>query len=101
MKTGSISLATVREIVGVTPQRSEFTIQLLSANLSADTTVNLQLSLDKTNWDNAVESGSDIALTLSDDVPLVRSFAVDAGIYFKVLFAGATTGTVAYKHTGL
>lgn len=98
MKTGTINLAEVREIKGTTTNQRSFTIQLLSENLSADTTVNLQISLDNTNWDNAQESGSDIALTLSDGVPLVVSFSVDPGIYFKILFAGATTGDIAYKH---
>lgn len=98
MKTGTINLASVREIEGTTTKQRSFTIQLLSTDLSADTTVNLQISLDGTNWDNAQESGSDIALTLSDDTPLVVSFAIDPGIYFKILFGGATTGTVIYKH---
>lgn len=101
MKTGSIVLGTTREIIGVIPSRKMFTFQLLCANLSANTTINLQFSLDKTNWSNAQEGGTDITFTLVDDTALAVPVAADAGIYFRLLFAGVTTGTVAYIHNGL
>lgn len=96
MKTGSIVLASVRSFGGIVPLDGRFSIQLLSENLSANTTFNLQFSLDKTNWCNAQESGVDITFTLVDDAPNLKSFEADPGIYWRVLAAGATTGTVNY-----
>jgi len=100
-KTGSIVLATVRSFVGVVPQKGTFSVQMLSANLSADTAFNLQFSLDNTNWDNAQESGTDISDTLVDDVVMIKSFEADPGISFRILFAGVTTGTVEYVINGV
>lgn len=94
--TGSILLATVRSFGAAVPLKGVLTVQMLSANLSANTTFNLQLSLDKTNWDNAQESGTDISDTLVDDVTMIKSFEIDPGIYWRILFAGETTGTVDY-----
>lgn len=96
MITGSIVLATVRSFGAVVPLKGVVTVQMLCANLSADSAFSLQLSLDKTNWDNAQESGVDITDTLVDDAVMIKSFEADPGIYWRILFAGATTGTVAY-----
>jgi len=96
MKTGSIVLGTIRYFKGIVPSRGSFTVQMLCTNLSGNTTFNLQLSLDGTNWDNAQEAGTDISDTLVDDAVIIKSFAADAGAYWRILFAGATTGTVSY-----
>jgi hypothetical protein len=100
-KTGSIILATVRNFTGVVPLRGRFTIQMLSANLSADTTFNLQFSLDGTNWDNAQDAGVDISDSLVQSATMIKSFDADPGILFRILFAGATTGTIAYVINGV
>lgn len=94
--TGSIVLATARNFGAAVPLKGVFTVQMLCANLSAGTTFNLQFSLDKVNWDNAQESGTDISDTLVDDTVMIKSFEADPGIYWRIIFAGATTGTVAY-----
>lgn len=96
MKTGSIVLASVRSFGGIVPLEGRFSIQLLSANLSADTTFNLQFSLDKTNWCNAQEAGTDVTFILVNSTTIVRSYEADSTIYWRVLAAGATTGTVNY-----
>ena len=100
-KTGSIALGTVRYFSGVVPTRGSFTVQMLCTNLSADTTLNLPFSLDGTNWDNAQEAGTDISDTLKDDAVLIKSFAADTGVYWRILFAGNTTGTVNYIINGV
>ena len=95
-KSGSIVLATVRSFSDKVPQCGSFTVQMLSANLSANTTLNLQFSLDGTNWDNAQEAGTDISDTLIANTVLLKSFEADPGVLWRILFAGATTGTVTY-----
>lgn len=101
MKSGSIVLGTTRVFNGVVPLSGIITIQLLSTNLSAGTTFSVQTSLDKTNWDIIQVAGEDYSGSLADDVPFVQSFNLGPSIYFKVVFDGVTTGTVAYIHTGL
>ena len=102
MKSGSIALGTTRVIQGVVPLTGRFSVQMLSANLSADTTFNLQFSLDGTNWDNAMDTtGSDISDTLVQSATKVVSYDAAPAISFRILFAGVTTGTVAYNTTGL
>ena len=56
-KSGSISLGTTRVIKGIVPLAGLFSVQLLSADLSANTDFNLQFSNDGTNWGNAKEAG--------------------------------------------
>ena len=51
MKSGSISLGTTREFGGVVPLKGVVTIQLLSTDLSGNTTFSVQTSLNKTSWD--------------------------------------------------
>lgn len=97
--TGSIVLATARNFGAVVPLKGIVTVQMLCDNLSGNTTFNLQLSLDKTNWDNAQESGTDISDILVDGAVMIKSFELDPGIYWRILFAGATTGTVAYIYS--
>lgn len=101
MKSGTINLASVRTITGVTPSDGRFSVQLLSADLSADTTVYLDLSLDGTNWGVAQESGADVSDTIVAATTKVISYSVDQGVYFRVRLDGATTGSVAYLTNGL
>jgi hypothetical protein len=95
-KAGSIVLASVRSFGDVSPQNGFFTFQMLCTNLSGDTTWNLQFSLDGTNWKNAKEAGTDITGTLSDDVVTLEVVNTAPGVRWRILFAGATTGTVNY-----
>lgn len=96
---GSISLATARSFAGVVPAYGSFTVQMGSSDLSASTVWNLQFSLDGINWDNAQEYGIDISDTLVQSDVVIRLFNADAGLNFRILFAGATTGTVNYVMT--
>ena len=96
MKSGSINLAAVRYINGIVPLNGLFGVQLLCDNLSANTTFNLQFSNDKTNWDNATEGGTDIEGTLVDGAVNFNAFSGVPRTYYRILFAGATTGTVEY-----
>lgn len=96
MKTGSINLGTTRVIKGVVPLNGLFSVQLLSANLSGNTTFNLQFSNDGENWANAKEAGTDITDTLVQATVNFNSFSGVPGTRFQILFAGVTTGTVNY-----
>jgi len=98
--TGSVSLATSRYIptsAGVQMNREKISIQLLSTNLSANTTFSPEASADGTNWDVLTENETDITHTLVDDAPFFRTYEVDKGAYIRWNMAGATTGDVAYK----
>jgi hypothetical protein len=96
MKKLSISLATSRIISGVgrLPLDGRFSIQMLSADLSGPTIFNLQLSLDGTNWDNAVANDTDISDTLVVNETKIKAFECAGEAYWHILFAGVTTGTV-------
>jgi len=95
-KTGTINLATIRYFTGVVPQNGIFSIELLSDDISASTDWSLQFSAGGTNYDTAQESGTDISETLVVDEPMHQAFNGVPGDYFKVLFAGETTGSVSY-----
>ena len=97
--SGSINLATVRSFSGTTPRDGAFSIQMLSANLSGNTTFSLQYSLDGENWANAKSNGEDVTGTLVDDTTYFNSYEADTSIFFRILFAGVTTGTVDYMYT--
>lgn len=94
--TGSINLANVRSFGRIVNLKKSFSVQMLSTNLSADTTFNLQFSLDNTNWCNAQSAGTDVTIILKDDIAQVVSFEADSEVYWRVLAAGVTTGTVNY-----
>jgi hypothetical protein len=95
-KTGSIVLGTTRVINGIVPLRGFYTVELLSTNLSGNTTWNLKISAGGTNFDNAKEGGVDITETLVDDVAMVRVYQGNPGDKFRITFEGSTTGTVNY-----
>lgn len=95
-RSSTIDLSSTRVITGIVPLRATFSVQLLSSDLSADTTLGLYYSNDKTNWDTAKESGTDVTDTLVDDTMLLLSFEADPELYWKIEFDGATTGNVAY-----
>lgn len=101
MKAGTINLAAVRTFGGVVPLSGLVTIQMLSADLSGNTTFSVQTSLDKTNWDVIQVNDTDYQGTLVDDAAFVQTFNLGPSIYFRVVLDGATTGSVAYKHNGL
>jgi len=77
--------------------RHKITVQLLSANLSGDTTFAPEASADGTNWDVLTENETDISHTLVDDAPFFRTYEVDKGAYIRWNMAGSTTGDVAFK----
>lgn len=101
MKTGSINLATVRFVNGVIPSKGRFTIELMSEDLSAETTFNVQISASGDNYANAQESGADIEGTIANSTATVKTYEGNPGDRFKILFAGATTGNVSYVINGL
>lgn len=101
MRTGSIVLGTIRYFTAKIPSRGKLTIQLLSENLSAETTFNVQISADGTAFQNAQEAGTDITGTIADDVTTVKTYEGNPGDTVKILFAGATTGTVSYVINGV
>jgi len=94
--SGSIVLSTIRSFGRTINTKKTFSIQLLSSNLSADTTCRLQFSLDKTNWCNAQESGADVTFILANNTVLIKSFESDPELFWRILFDGVTTGTVNY-----
>ena len=95
-KSETIDLEVSRVIKVVSPLNGVFSVHMLSDNISESTAWTLEGSADGTNWDTMQESGSDIGDTLVVDVPMLKSFEVDAGLYFRINFAGSTTGDVAY-----
>ena len=98
--TGSVSLATSRYIptsAGVQMNREKISIQLLSTNLSANTTFSPEASADGTNWDVLTQNETDITHTLIDDAPFFRTYENDKDTYIRWSMAGVTTGDVAYK----
>jgi hypothetical protein len=101
MKAGTINLAAVRTFGGVVPLSGLMTIQMLSTNLSGNTTFSVQTSLDKMNWDIIQVNDADYQGTLVDDAAFVQTFNLGPSIYFRVVLDGATTGSVEYKHNGL
>ena len=98
--SGTVALATSRLIPsasGVQMNRHKITVQLLSANLSGNTTFAPEASADGTNWDVLTENETDISHTLVDDAPFFRTYEVDKGAYIRWNMSGVTTGDVAYK----
>lgn len=95
-KSGSIDLSVTRVIEMISPLDSNFAIQLLSSDVSATTTFSLDVSLDGTNWDVAEEAGADITDTLVQSETKVKIIETANRIYFRINFAGTTTGTVNY-----
>ena len=97
--SGTVALATSRYIptsAGVQMNREKISIQLLSTNLSANTTFSPEASADGTNWDVLTENDTDISHTLADDVPFFRIYELDKDAYIRWVAAGSTTGDVAY-----
>ena len=98
--TGTVALATSRYIptsAGVQMNREKISIQLLSTNLSANTTFSQEASADGTNWDVLTENETDITHILVDDTPFFRTYENDKDTYIRWALAGVTTGDVAFK----
>lgn len=98
-RTGSIDLGVSRVIGLISPLDGNFAIQMLSSDISASTTFSLEVSLDGTNWDVAQEAGTDITDTLVQSETKVKIVETADKLYFRVIFAGATTGNVSYVIT--
>jgi len=96
MRTGSIDLAVSRVIELTAPLSGVWAIQLDSADVSASTDLNVEVSLDGTNWDVARESGTDITDTLVQAETTVITVLGKAKNFYRINFEGATTGTVTY-----
>ena len=96
-KTGTIDLNEGRVIsIGQARPRGKFSIQMKSTDVSETTTFTLEVSADNSNWDTAEESGTEISDTLVQSATKVLSVEVDPYMYFRINFAGSTTGSVAY-----
>lgn len=98
--TGTVALDTSRFIptsAGVKMNREKISVQLLSANLSGDTTFSPEASVDGTSWDVLTENDTDIEHTLVDDTPFFRIYELDKDAYIRWNMAGATTGDVAFN----
>jgi len=95
-RSGTIDLEVSRVIKTVSPLDGVFSVQMLSNDISASTDFTLEVSCDGINWDTAKEFGSDISDTLVINETMVKSFEVDAGLYFRINFGGVTTGNVDY-----
>jgi len=93
---GTIDLSSTRVIEGFTPLDGRASVELLSADLSDDTTVLLELSVSGDNWDTAEESGTAISDTLVQGETKIISFEADQRIKFRVRFDGATTGNITW-----
>ena len=99
--THTLAELTIRYFSGKIPSRGRFTIQMLSDDLSADTTWNLEVSADGITFANAQESGIDISGTLVAQEPTVRTFEGNPGDTWQITFAGATTGVVEIVVNGV
>lgn len=98
-KTGTIDLSETREITFRGNINGLLNVFLFSGDVSADTTFTLEESGDDTNWDTSQEAGSDISDTLVQSEAMSKSFELIPGLYYKILFAGSTTGNVSYVIT--
>lgn len=97
--TGSINVANVVTIPSQGYKSANghmFSVQMISTDLSKETTLTLQLSLDGTNWDNAVEAGTDITDTVVANVAKVVSYEVNAGVFWRIAVTAGSTGTISY-----
>lgn len=99
IKTGSNNVATELYIPASVGQEmicDGVAIQLLSADLNQDTTVTLQFSLDRTNWDNATNDSGDITDILKKDEPKVVVYDLKPLTYWRLAITAGSTGTVNY-----
>ena len=96
VRTGTIDLSSTREIDLTAGLSNVYSIELYSADLSADTTVNVKESVGGVNYDDAKESGVAITGTLSASSALVFTILGKHKNHYKFEFDGATTGNVTY-----
>lgn len=101
--SGSVDLAASLHLPTSAGQRLVYglgSVQMLSADISATTTFYLELSVDQTNWDIAVESGTDVSDTLVKAETKIVNFESTVGIYWRIRFESGNTGTVNYYTLG-
>ncbi len=83
---------------GDTIETGMVAIQVIASDISAGTqTAYLELSIDGTSWDNAIENGTDVTTTLADEVPALVVFETKPGLKYRLRVANGATGTIAYK----
>lgn len=97
LTTGSIDLSSVREIEATFPLDGIFSIDMLSSDVSETTTFSVQGSVGGTNYDILQDSGTDITDTLVVDETKYIAVAGRPGDKVKIVFAGSSTGNVAYN----
>jgi hypothetical protein len=95
-ETSTIDLGVTRIIPLLSPIDGTFSIELLSADLSADTTFFIEQSVSGTNWAAAKEAGTAISETLVQSTVFVDVYEIDKYNEFRIRFDGATTGNIAY-----
>jgi hypothetical protein len=91
----TVTLASSRVLPARKANGGTLAIQMLSLNLSGDTTFTVDISVDGVSYDTATANGSDISDTLKANETKVVALEMVAGIWYKVTFAGVTTGTIA------
>ena len=100
MKKGTIDLAEglyLPSASGEKAFRPIITIQMTSADLSAETAWNLQLSAGDDVWAQATDTaGEDIAGTLAANTPKIVTWELDNSLLYRIVFAAGNTGSVAY-----
>lgn len=101
--SGSVDLSSSLYVPTSAGQRLVYglgSIQMLSSDISDTTAFYLELSLDQTNWDNAVELGVDVEDTLVRSETKVVNFESTVGIYWRIRFANGNTGNISYYTLG-
>ena len=100
MKKGTIDLAEglyLPSASGEKAFRPIITIQMTSADLSAETAWNLQLSAGDDVWAQATDTaGEDIAGTLAANTTKIVTWELDNSLLYRIVFAAGNTGSVAY-----
>lgn len=91
----TVTLATSRVLPARKANGGTLAIQMKSLDLSADTTFTVDISVDGISYDTATANGADISDTLKANETKVLPLEMVAGIWYKVTFAGVTTGTIA------
>lgn len=91
----TVTLASSRVLPARKANGGTLAIQMLSLNLSADTTLTVEVSVNGVTYDAATANGEDITDTLKANDTKIIQLEMVAGIYYRVTFGGITTGTIA------
>lgn len=97
MISETVTLATARYTVPKKANGGTCAIQLVSSDLSADTTFSVQVSVDGLYYDIATANGTDVTDTLVANTSKVIQLEMVHNLYYKLVFDGVTTGTIIVK----